>query len=51
VRRANEDTTDRRGRLQGIEDDRSDGRKLREQTVRGGEDGLRGEHHKELSSK
>jgi len=41
VRRANENATSCRGKSQGIEHDRQLVRKLREETVRGGEAGLR----------
>jgi len=47
---ANEHTTSRRGKLQGITSDRRLGRKLREKTVRCCEDGLRKERNKELTS-
>ena len=48
---ATEDTISRRGILQGIKHDRRLGRKLRENTVRGGEAELRKERNKELISK
>ena len=41
MRSANEDTTSRRGKSQGMEHDRPLGRNIREKKVRGGKAGLR----------
>jgi hypothetical protein len=51
VRTANEDTTSRRAKSQGIEPIRKPHRMLREKSTRGGEAGLRNEQNTELTLK